>query len=506
MKTAFQCLTTLLFSLAISAQCAAQSLDFLVSDPIPDPDAKRVAAGMDAERFYLLRVIPDGGDDFAHLEGWSRPTLLREFDKPLQVPVVNAEEFKVCGFAVQPNTIRVFYSFYSKADDKLVFAMAPFSAQGEPQGDAVQLDERSGSKERKAGYYTVRHDVEAGRTLLAYQRAAWGMFEGCSNPDIWLACMEPDGRLSFAKDLNLGKQKCYYMQDAMTDRTGNIYLKLADNTISERPDGEPCAHKVFTVNVATSATASHCAPELEKRVVYKDRARFVRDEMGAVHFAAAYGHMSEYRLEGIQFASFDPSSAELLKDKAYHFTAYHPKDVKHSDKDPKFMSAAAVLGYAVTPTGHLRIYGEEYLANNTMAQAGELSYWGLELDPATGIGKPWVCEAKRKYAMTGVPANSFLDHVVRLQGKDYLLTNDMPVNLGKACGALEPWGGTGFMEQMAAAYMPLDPGPDFGTRGAVSASPVEERWWLPFTARPNEEHIMRLFNRNSMRWVRVRAK
>ncbi len=111
MKTTLQCLATLFFGLAISAQCAAQSLDFLVSDPIPEPDAKRVAAGMDAERFYLLRVIPDGGDDFAHLEGWSRTTLQREFDKPLQVPVVNAEEFKVCGFAVQPNTIRVFYSF-----------------------------------------------------------------------------------------------------------------------------------------------------------------------------------------------------------------------------------------------------------------------------------------------------------------------------------------------------------------------------------------------------------
>ena len=71
-------------------------------------------------------------------------------------------------------------------------------------------------------------------------------------------------------------------------------------------------------------------------------------------------------------------------------------------------------------------------------------------------------------------------------------------------GGMTPY--CGFMEELAAAYIPMDPGPDFGTRGAVSASPVAERWWLPFTALPNEEHIMRLFNRNSMRWVRVRAK
>ena len=71
-------------------------------------------------------------------------------------------------------------------------------------------------------------------------------------------------------------------------------------------------------------------------------------------------------------------------------------------------------------------------------------------------------------------------------------------------GGMTPY--CGIMAELAAAYMPLDPGPDFGTRGAVSAIPVAERWWLPFTARPNEEHIMRLLNRKSMRWVRVRAK
>ena len=470
-----------------------------VGPKLPDGGTGRVV-GMSNEYFYCLRVEQERRDDIGFIDGWSKETLTREFSEPLRVPVVNAEEFKVLEFVVGGGRIRMFYSFFSKADARVVLAVATLDDHGVMVGEAMELMAEPGAKENRAGRFMVLHDEEAATTIALYVKEETPGVGGYYEPRIKLAAMDANGVVLFNREVDLGEWKSTELQDLAADKNGNVYLKVKHN--GKARDGA-CSEPLLTFKSGTGEVHTYCAPTLDKNLMWCGYAGFVHRPDGSVCHVRTFGEAWGARYHGIGLSGYDATTAERDFDKLHHFKGWYPADVKHKDKDPHFMTSVRFLDLSFLPDGDLCIYGDESLSK--VGPSGEKSFWGLTLNIDEGFGSLWNCAMERKYSFSGAQANPFNTQVIELNGLHYLVANEIRENIGKTCGSLQDWKGVDASgDESVPAFVCMNDNGAFGPRTKLTPSDLGRDQYVSLLyASRGKEYLFRLFTDDGNYFVRL---
>ncbi len=477
----------------------AQKLDVLVGSEL-EGDNAHIAIGADAHKFYTLRMEREHGNNAGFLEGWSRETLDPVFSTPLQVPVKNAEEFRVLEFVAENGRIEVFYSFFSKADQRVVLAMARFDDTGHSTGDAVELMSQDGKHERSAGKFVIDHDrVSQVTTLLSLKLdKAWASNDHYE-PDITVAALGAKGDLLFTKPIKVDEKQSFELESMISDAQGNVFLRV--NLEKRSKDG--CKKKFIVAGPsAEEVTCSEDGPDGTTPLGFRG---FLRDVSGMVHHVHTYGEYRYLRSQGVVIADFDPGSGRMTKEKTHAFKHCFPPDEKCKPKETAYMQYCTSLDAAYQQDGSLVLYGLQFRG---VVAVGEDGFWAVKLDPASGFGKPWSCEAERKYSVDANWETPFLTEVIHLTSGDYLIANEIKENLGKPCERLTSWKSVGpHNGKTVPAYIRMDNDGSFLTHEAILDKDYGKEQFVKLLrscSTPGEEYILLLTCDDRSRFVRMR--
>ena len=123
--------------------------------------------GHDNDMVYVFRTMIEKKNTVAYIDGYSQKTLSRVFSNPLNVPVVNAEEFNVHQTVSIDDGVRVYYSFYSKKDDMKRVAAINIGKDGKPMGNAQELMRIDAKSEYRSGDIKFYFNKDTRQMLIA---------------------------------------------------------------------------------------------------------------------------------------------------------------------------------------------------------------------------------------------------------------------------------------------------------------------------------------------------
>ncbi|MBP6312803.1 MAG: hypothetical protein KA408_11075 [Flavobacteriales bacterium] len=478
----------------------AQELDVEVGSPMEPIDDDRIGIGMDATKFYTLRIEKEKKDKLGFIEVWSRTTMQLESTQAIAVPVVNTDEFKILEVFVVDDGLRMYYAFFSKEDERRVLAMANFDRDGMMVGDATQLVRVEDSREKSLDNFAVKHFENANTTVIMDLKPFGSNTDKSKENTYRVFALDLSGKLLYDQQVELGQAKYCAMQTHYVDDNGNTFLR-----VSRQSEGEACKHLIVTVNAR--GVKEWCDPELLEGSMHSDDHQWVMDATGNMHYMNMLSNLSNSGYLGFVLHSFDKEIGEHINGYAHKFKdSYPPEDNKKPGK-------AAFMRYCKSGTasfqkdGTLNVYGyKTYLGTG---KAGQDGVWKLNFDLVSGFGPLVGCEMERHFftATVGDDFSSFFLHYLMLDGKDYIIANEIRDNIGKPCSSLVGWKAVKPLDNKTEpAYFAMNDGDEFGTRTALlprsfgSAQSVHEVIELR-----GEEYIMRLEADSKEYWVRVRS-